>query len=110
MTAYISQEECNDDPQGLRRWINVNFAPLEIVSRYRDPQLQVGQNWRWFNVACPVGKTSTTTSMALAMLAFTIWLMSVNNWDIKFVLRDFVLCCSAGPNNIDMGKQGISSV
>ena len=23
----------------------LNFAPLEVVSRYRDPQLQVGQNY-----------------------------------------------------------------
>ena len=29
-----------------------DFHPLEIVSRYRDPQLQVGGNYsRWFNNA-----------------------------------------------------------
>ena len=25
--------------------INLNFHPLEAVSRYRDPQLQVGENY-----------------------------------------------------------------
>ena len=24
---------------------NLNFNPLEVVSRYRDPQLQVGENY-----------------------------------------------------------------
>ena len=24
---------------------NLNFRPLEVVSRYRDPQLQVGDNY-----------------------------------------------------------------
>ena len=24
---------------------NLNFHPLEVVSRYRDPQLQVGENY-----------------------------------------------------------------
>ena len=29
---------------------NLNFHPLEVVSRYRDPQLQVGENyWYLFN-------------------------------------------------------------
>ena len=25
--------------------IHLNFHPLEVVSRYRDPQLQVGENY-----------------------------------------------------------------
>ena len=25
---------------------NLNFYPLEVVSRYRDPQLQVGKNYK----------------------------------------------------------------
>ena len=25
--------------------ISLNFHPLEVVSRYRDPQLQVGENY-----------------------------------------------------------------
>ena len=24
---------------------NLNFHPLEVLSRYRDPQLQVGENY-----------------------------------------------------------------
>ena len=31
--------------KGLKRYIkNGNFHPLEVVSRYRDPQFQVGEN------------------------------------------------------------------
>ena len=26
---------------------NINFYPLEVVSRYRDPQLQVGKNYSY---------------------------------------------------------------
>ena len=26
-------------------YYNLNFLPLEVVSRYRDPQLQVGENY-----------------------------------------------------------------
>ena len=26
----------------------LNFHPLEVVSRYRDPQLQVGENFPYF--------------------------------------------------------------
>ena len=30
---------------------NFNFHPLEVVSRYRDPQLQVGENYSYpFNL------------------------------------------------------------
>ena len=28
----------------LRSSVNFSFHPLEVVSRYRDPQLQVGEN------------------------------------------------------------------
>ena len=28
--------------------INLNFHPLEVVSRYRDPQLQVDENYSYF--------------------------------------------------------------
>ena len=28
--------------------INLNFHPLEVVFRYRDPQLQVGENKPYF--------------------------------------------------------------
>ena len=27
--------------------INLNFHALEVVSRYRDPQLQVGENYKY---------------------------------------------------------------
>ena len=31
--------------------IYLNFHPLDVVSRYRDPQLQVGENyWYWFSL------------------------------------------------------------
>ena len=34
-----------------RRIKNVNFHQLEVVSRYRDPQLQVGENYSYlFNL------------------------------------------------------------
>ena len=29
----------------VAKWINLNFHPLEIVSRWRDPQLQVSENY-----------------------------------------------------------------
>ena len=29
---------------GLKGLNNLNFHPFEVVSRYRDPQLQVGEN------------------------------------------------------------------
>ena len=29
------------------KWIHLNFHPLEVVSRYRDPQLQVGENYSY---------------------------------------------------------------
>ena len=29
---------------------NLNFHPFEVVARYRDPQLQMGENYAyWFN-------------------------------------------------------------
>ena len=40
----ISRSKLADKP--LKRCINIfNFHPLEVVSRYRDPQLQVGENY-----------------------------------------------------------------
>ena len=36
----------------LAKLIYLNFHPLEIVSRYRDPQLQVSENYSWlFNLS-----------------------------------------------------------
>ena len=34
--------------------IYLNFHPLEIVSRYRDPQLQVGENYSYLFDLGPV--------------------------------------------------------
>ena len=35
----------------LLNWINLNSHPLEVVSRYRDTQLQVGENYSYlFNL------------------------------------------------------------
>ena len=28
----------------VKKFFNLNFQPLEVVSRYRDPQLQVTEN------------------------------------------------------------------
>ena len=37
---------------GLKGLIYLNFHPLEVVSRYRDPQLQVGENYSYlFNLS-----------------------------------------------------------
>ena len=43
----------------LKRYIeNVNFHPLEVVSRYRDPQLQVGENYSYkFNLRPNIRKS-----------------------------------------------------
>ena len=30
------------------KWIYLYFQPLEVVSRYRDPQLQVAENYFYF--------------------------------------------------------------
>ena len=40
----------NSNPQSATLY-NLNFHPLEVVSRYREPQLQVGENYRFlFNL------------------------------------------------------------
>ena len=37
---------------------NLNFHPLEVVSRYRDPQLQVGENYSClFNLIANISKS-----------------------------------------------------
>ena len=38
----VFQTSCN--PAYPAKLIYLSFHPLEIVSRYRDPQLQVGEN------------------------------------------------------------------
>ena len=42
--------------------IYFNFHPLEVVSRYRDPQLQVGENYAYF---------------------FLIWEQTFENFDVQ---------------------------
>ena len=44
---YLSLVKVADTTvQPVKRFIkNLNFHPLEVVCRYRDPQLQVGQNY-----------------------------------------------------------------
>ena len=38
--------------------INLNFHPLEVVSRYRDPQLQVAENYSYmFNLSTHICKS-----------------------------------------------------
>ena len=38
--------------------IYLNFQPLEVVSRYRDPQLQVAENYLClFNLSTNISKT-----------------------------------------------------
>ena len=39
---------------------NLNFHPLQVVSRYRDPQLQVGENW-----ASPFNRSRTVKHGAM---------------------------------------------
>ena len=42
--------EVSFNPQ-IAKLNNLNFHPLEVVSRYRDPQLQVGDNYSYlFNL------------------------------------------------------------
>ena len=37
---------------------NLNFYPFEVVSRYRDPQLQVGENYTYlFNLRLKIRKS-----------------------------------------------------
>ena len=38
--------------------IHLNFHPLEVVSRYRDPQLQVAENYYLFNLSTNICKSS----------------------------------------------------
>ena len=41
--------------QGMTKLNNLHFLPLEVVSRYRDPQLQVSENYPYlFNLAKPL--------------------------------------------------------
>ena len=40
----LSDLRVNPYPANL---IYLNFRPLEVVSRYRDPQLQVGENYSY---------------------------------------------------------------
>ena len=43
-TKYFSAVRANPYSAKL---IYYNFQPLEVVSRYRDPQLQVGENYSY---------------------------------------------------------------
>ena len=50
---YLSLVKVADTTvQPVKRYIkNLNFHPLEVVRRYRDPQLQVGENYSYlFNL------------------------------------------------------------
>ena len=44
--------------KAVARLCNLNFHPLEVVSRYRDPQLQVGENYSYlFSLGAHICKT-----------------------------------------------------
>ena len=48
---------------GLKGLIYFNFQPLEVVSRYRDPQLQVVENCSYlFNLRPKIYKSSRLNS------------------------------------------------
>ena len=42
--ALVPHWLCPVNPLSARLYY-LNFHPLEVVSRYRDPQLQVGENY-----------------------------------------------------------------
>ena len=40
----------------IAKLFNLNFHPLEVVSRYRDPQFQVAENYSYlFNLRPEIG-------------------------------------------------------
>ena len=46
--------------------VNLNFQPLEVVSRYRDPQLQVVENYSYlFNLRPNVYKSQYLKNIIL---------------------------------------------
>ena len=45
MLAHRIRRWTNFNPQTAE--LNLNFHPLEVVCRYRDPQLQVGENYSY---------------------------------------------------------------
>ena len=67
-----------DDIPGTWRYIawgatflNLNFHPLEIVSRYRDPQLQVGENDLFCTIWIKIGlHADLANSMLMIPLSF----------------------------------------
>ena len=53
-----SNENGESDTLTLAKINNLNFHPLEVVARYRDPQLQVGKNYSYlFNLRPTIGKS-----------------------------------------------------
>ena len=59
IVVYVQAYTTDTDPKMAWSWMlsvihfsnarpaGANFDPLEVVSRWRDPQLQVSENWRW---------------------------------------------------------------
>ena len=45
LNLHLRRNRFNPSPAKLT---NLNFHPLEVVSRYHDPQLQVGENSSYF--------------------------------------------------------------
>ena len=55
VTKYFSVVRVNPYPAKL---IYLNFHPLEVVSRYRDPQLQVAEKYTYlFNLSTNISKS-----------------------------------------------------
>ena len=50
LPRYVLLAKINHSTAKLQ---NLNFHPLEVVSRYRDPQLQVGENYSYLFKAAP---------------------------------------------------------
>ena len=55
VVSYTNNKRVNPYPAKL---IYLNFQPLEVVSRYRDPQLQVAENYSYlFNLSPNIYKS-----------------------------------------------------
>ena len=58
---------------------NLNFHPLEVVSRYRDPQLQVAENYCYlFNLTPKIWKSLNTDII-------------LKNWDLIVYNKKYVI-------------------
>ena len=59
-----------------------NFHPLEVVSRYRDPQLQVGENY-----SCLISDQTLAKILILKRLSYFTLFINNGDWATSILTR-----------------------